>query len=219
MGIGRAIKHVASWCAPWAFIVRGRSRKTKAVAITFDDGPHPENTPRILETLSAYGAKATFFLQGNMAEKNPELVLEIVSRGHQVGNHGYAHPDARAVSIRDYVADVMRAQRVLEDIVGRELPRIFRPPFGSIAPGSMFTLLRRGFCFVFWSHDSRDSYLPDPDELFKYVTEQSIPSGSILLFHDDYAHTTEILPKLLFYLTQRDLQIMSVSDLISKRTR
>jgi peptidoglycan-N-acetylglucosamine deacetylase len=219
MGIGRVLKRVASWCAPWALVISGRSGKRRAVAITFDDGPHSENTPRILDTLSVYGATATFFLQANMAEKYPELVREIVRRGHQVGNHGYAHPDAKAVSTRNYVADVMRAQLVLENIVGHELPRVFRPPFGNITPRSMFSLLRQGFCFVFWSHDSRDSYLPDPDELLKYVTKLSIPAGSILLFHDDYAHTAEILPKLLFHLAQGGLQIVSVGELVSKQTR
>ena len=216
MGIGGAAKRIAAWCAPWAFVVNGRNADPRAVAITFDDGPHPENTIRILDALRAHGATATFFLQGNMAVQYPELVREIAIRGHQIGNHGYAHPDAKIASTAEYVADVVRAQKAIEGIVGHELPRIFRPPFGNIAVGSLIELLRRGFCFVFWSHDSRDSYISDARSLFEHMTEQSTPAGSILLFHDDYAHTTEIMPKLLEHLQQRGFQITSVAALMLK---
>ncbi|MEP7155927.1 MAG: polysaccharide deacetylase family protein [Betaproteobacteria bacterium] len=212
MGIGSGIKRMAAWLAPKSFVVSGR-RGSRCIAITFDDGPHPENTPRILAALAEHGAKATFFLQGSMAEKNPELVLDIVQRGHQLGNHGYAHPDANSVPTAAYVEDVIRAQESLEKILGRKLPRLFRPPFGSITPGSVFALLRRGFCFIFWSLDSRDSYLRDSQSLFKYIENQSIPAGSILLFHDDYAHTVEILPRVLAHLKEHNFQLVTVGEI------
>ncbi len=88
MGIGNTLKRAISRFAPSVFVISGPTVSPWAVAITFDDGPHPVNTPRVLDTLAAHDAKATFFLQGNMAEQNPELVREIVSRGHQIGNHG-----------------------------------------------------------------------------------------------------------------------------------
>ena len=216
MGIGSGIKRAAAWLAPQSFVVSGRRGSPRAIAITFDDGPHPENTPRILDALTEHGAKATFFLQGSMAEKSPELVREIAERGHQLGNHGHAHHDAKSVSTAKYVDDVIRAQESLEKILDRKLPRIFRPPFGSITLSSVFALLRRRFCFVFWSLDSSDSYLRDPQSLFKFLSGQAIPAGSILLFHDDYAHTVEILPRLLAHLKENNFQLVTVGELLQR---
>src|SRR5712664_3224327 len=98
-GIDRIVKRAVSWCAPWAVVVRGPSGPACQAAMTFDDGPHPENTPRILDLLDAHGARATFFLQGSMVDRHPHIARQIVRRGHQIGNHGYAHLDARAVGI------------------------------------------------------------------------------------------------------------------------
>ena len=219
MGLGATVKRMASRITPWAAVVSGRTDAPFSVALTFDDGPHPENTPSILDTLDTHAARATFFLQGDMASHQIALVREIVSRGHQIGNHGHAHRDARAVSTKEYVADVLRCQSVLEDIVGRELPRNFRPPFGHVAAGSTIALLRRKFRFVFWSLDSCDSFLPDSRALVKHVTSQRISAGSILLFHDDNAHTTEALPQLVAHLEKLLLRMVSLDELLSDGAR
>jgi len=215
MGLGGAIKQAVSWCAPWAVVVRGPTGPTRRVAMTFDDGPHPENTPRILDVLDAHDARATFFLQGEMADRHPKIVREIARRGHQIGNHGYAHQDARAVASRVYVADVLRAQTAIEDILGQTLPRIFRPPFGNIAPASMLALLRRRFCFIFWSLDSRDSFIADAPALVSHIGRQRIDPGCIMLFHDDYRRTAEALAELIDIVKERGMSLVTVKDLLS----
>ncbi len=214
MGLGSAIKRLASRIAPGAIVVSGRMRALRSVGITFDDGPHPKNTSRILDTLDLHAARATFFLQGDMAVRNPALVREIVNRGHQIGNHGYAHCDAKFVTTHAYVSDVMRCQTVLEEIVGREVARNFRPPFGHVAVGSTIALLRKKFRFVFWSLDSCDSFLPSASALVEHIKLQRIPPGSILLFHDDYAHTTEALPQLIAHLRQQALKMVALDELL-----
>jgi len=184
--------------------------------MTFDDGPHPENTPRILDALDAHHARATFFLQGNMADRHPQIVREIARRGHEIGNHGYAHYDARVLARRAYVADVLRAQAAIEDILGQPLPRIFRPPFGNVTPGSMLALLRQRFRFIFWSLDSCDSFIEGAPALVDHVGRQPIDAGCIMLFHDDYARTAEALAQLIGIVKQRGLALVTVKDLLSR---
>jgi peptidoglycan/xylan/chitin deacetylase (PgdA/CDA1 family) len=215
MGLGAAVKQAVSWCAPWAVVVRGPAG-AKRVAMTFDDGPHPENTPRILDVLDAHDARATFFLQGNLADRYPQIVREIARRGHEIGNHGYSHQDARVVASRVYVADVLRAQAAIEEILGRVLPRIFRPPFGNVTLGSMLALLRLRFRFIFWSLDSHDSFIERAPALVDHVGKQRIEAGSIMLFHDDYARTAEALAELIGIVKRRGLAPVTVEDLLSR---
>jgi peptidoglycan/xylan/chitin deacetylase (PgdA/CDA1 family) len=216
MGLGGVIKEAVSWCAPWALVVRGPAGGARRVAMTFDDGPHPENTPRILDALDAHGARATFFLQGDSADQHPRMVREIVRRGHEVGNHGYAHLDARAVASADYVADVLHAQATIEDILGQALPRIFRPPYGNVTPGSMLALLRLRFRFILWSLDSRDSFIRHAPALVDHVGQQRIEAGCIMLFHEDYGHTVEALAELIGIVKQRGMAPVTVKDLLSR---
>ena len=214
MALGAAIKQAVSWCAPWAVVVRGPAGPARRVALTFDDGPHPENTPRILDTLDAHGAHATFFVQGNMAHRHPELVRDIAHRGHQVGNHGYAHRDARTLESGAYIADVLRAQATIEDILGQAAPRFFRPPYGNVTLRSTLGLLRRRFRFIFWSLDSRDSFIEDAGSLVTHLERQPLEAGCIMLLHDDYRHTTEALQDLIALLRRQNLTSVALSDLL-----
>lgn len=181
---------------PGTVLVKGK-HSIGRVALTFDDGPHPENTPRILDVLDKSYVTATFFLQGREAEKYPALVREISARGHQVGNHGYSHLDARQSPWNIYVDEVHRAQTILQDAVGRKLDKIFRPPFGNIGGTSFLALAWNGFRFVFWSVDSRDSFIREPSALTAHIASLGIVSGDILLFHEDYAHSVTALPAIL----------------------
>ena len=110
-------------------VVRG-PRRARGVALTFDDGPHPEHTPRVLDLLDRAGAKATFFVIGHKAEAHPEVVREIVRRGHAVGVHSYAHDRLFSLrSLRFVRDDLRRAVAAIEAITG-ERPWLFRPPVG-----------------------------------------------------------------------------------------
>ena len=109
-------------------------RGARGVVLTFDDGPDPETTPKVLDALDAHGAKATFFVIGKKAEAHPELVREIVRRGHTVGMHSYAHHRLFSLKSPSYVrADLTRALAVLGGILG-ERPTLFRPPIGHTNP-------------------------------------------------------------------------------------
>lgn len=212
MSAGGMVKRGLARLFPGLVLIRHR-RAGDRVAVTFDDGPDPRNTPRILDILEAHGASATFFVQGKTAEQHPSLVREMAARGHQIGNHGYSHMDARNTSLRAYVENTRQAQHVLENILGRKVEKIFRPPYGNITGPSFLALARRGFRFVFWSVDSRDSFILEAPALTAYFESLRISGGDILLFHEDYAHTVESLPRMLQSLKGRSLGFSRVGDL------
>lgn len=210
--IGLIAKRGLALAWPKAALVRGR-KADKRIALTFDDGPHPINTARILDILDEEEAKATFFLQGSEAEKYPGLVDEIARRGHEIGNHGYSHLSARRVPWRTYVEEVDRTQRILKGIVGEATGRLFRPPFGEITPLTFLRLAVGGYRFIFWSADSRDSFIREPAALAAHIDALPVDSGDILLFHEDYGHMVAALPRILKSLKARGLKFGWLEDL------
>ena len=212
MGIGRAVKLALGWAAPGMVLFRGSAGPPPRLALTFDDGPHADHTRAILDALAACGARATFFLQGAEAARHTVLVRAIHEGGHQVGNHGWSHSRASEVGSRAFVREAVDTQALLEDTLGRQLPRIYRPPYGSVSPGAFLALARHGFRFVFWSLDSEDSFLRDPAELVTKLGKAPVRSGDILLFHEDYAHTPVALPAIAMNLRARGFALVGVTD-------
>ena len=210
---GALIKHGLGRLFPDFVLVKGRTAPTPRVALTFDDGPHPDNTKRLLDILDRNDVRATFFLLGSEVEKHPALARDILGRGHQIGNHGYSHLDAKRTRRDLYIADTNRAQEILQDAVGTPLKRIFRPPHGTITGAAFLTLARSGYRFVFWSADSRDSFITSPMELVSHVASLQVADGDILLFHEDYAHTVASLPEVLRLIKGRSLEFKRIADL------
>jgi peptidoglycan/xylan/chitin deacetylase (PgdA/CDA1 family) len=145
-------------------------------------------------------------------EKHPSLAREILARGHQIGNHGHSHFDAKQTRRDLYVEDIKRAQEILQNTVGTSLDRIFRPPHGSITGAAFLALARSGYRFVFWSADSRDSFIKTPAELIAHFASLNVTDGDILLFHEDYAHTVDSLPEVLRLIKDRSLDTAAIRE-------
>jgi peptidoglycan/xylan/chitin deacetylase (PgdA/CDA1 family) len=129
---------------------RGPASAGQKIALTFDDGPDPDWTPRVLDALAARDVHATFFLVGDRATRAAGTVHEIAARGHEVGSHGWSHRSLWLSGPRRTAADIDRAQAILADLTGTP-PRFFRPPWGMVN-AAMFPILRtRGLQPVFWS--------------------------------------------------------------------
>jgi len=186
-----------------------------AVCLTFDDGPHGRNTARILRILQDEGVRATFFIKGTACERHPDLVRTIVAQGHEVANHGYSHLAPDEATLAEYVADVERGQRLLEDVVGHRVPRLFRPPYGRINVRTFLALWRRGYGFVLWSTDSGDSFSTDPDDVVANVLECPVGPGSIVLLHEDYEWTVEALPAVIAMIQAMDLRFATLASVRS----
>ena len=144
-----------------------------AVYLTFDDGPHPESTPRLLELLARHEAKATFFCLGKNVEKYPGLYDQIIAAGHSTGNHTWSHPNGWTTSTLRYLADVDRAAGVIDS-------KLFRPPYGRLTPGQ-YRQLKKRYNIIMWTR-----LFPDYNPNFNPSTTNlaGLNPGDILVMHD-----------------------------------
>lgn len=158
--------------------------EARGVALTFDDGPSPKSTPRILDLLDEAKAKATFFVIGKKAEKHPELVREILKRGHAVAMHSYAHHRLFSMKSARYVReDLKKAMAVLEEITG-ERPVLFRPPIGHTNPTIARVVKELGLEVIGWSVRALDGVAAaDPKKVAARV-KRGLEDGAIVLMHD-----------------------------------
>lgn len=210
MTIGAMVKQLMGRIAPQVLLYRGHGQ---GIALSFDDGPHPEQTLPLLEALRQLDVKATFFLQGAHAAQWPELVRETHAQGHQIANHAWSHASAKQVPTQVFVDEVERTQALLERIVGAPLPRDFRPPYGDITPAAFWQLARKGYRFVYWTVDSDDSTYRDAAVLRSNVAGLTVGNGDILLFHEDYAHTVTAIPAIVKGLRGAGLALRRIDQL------
>lgn len=181
----------------------------RQVCLTFDDGPHPELTPRILELLERYQAKASFFCVGERARAHPEIVREIVRRGHSVENHSDRHSHAFAFyGISFLRREVERAQASVAAITGRA-PQFFRAPAGFRSPLLGFVLAPLGLRYVSWTRRGLDTVARDPARVLGRLTS-GLAAGDVLLLHDSEPLSLAVLPALLEQLAARGLKCVSL---------
>lgn len=148
-------------------------------ALTFDDGPHPRYTPRLLEILRRYDARATFFVVGESARKHPDLLRSMAEAGHAIGNHSWDHPSFPAIGSRER----RRQMRACEEAIGPYSQRLFRPPYGNQNMASRFDAWRLRCRVVTWSAVGGDWQDDRAEAIFDRLANGLRP-GSILLMHD-----------------------------------
>ncbi|GAB3786458.1 polysaccharide deacetylase family protein [Dyella agri] len=176
-------------------LVRG-PREPGALYLSFDDGPHPEHTPHLLDLLARHGVRASFFLVGQRIEQHPALVERIVAEGHVLGNHSYSHPMFRRLSLREQLDEVERTDRLLAGF-DRAGPHRFRPPRGDVSLPLLLAFARRGRNLAYWSYDSLDYQPRPPAELAARLQRRPPVDGDVLLMHDDSNCAAQILAHLL----------------------
>lgn len=166
------------------------------ISLTFDDGPDPQLTPRVLDMLDRHQAKASFFCVGERAAACPELTREIVRRGHSVENHSYRHRHSFALmGLSSLRREVCAAQETLAAITGRP-PAFFRAPAGFRSPFLEPILAALGLCYVSWTRRGFDATGKDPGRILGRLT-QGLAAGDVLLMHDSAPVVLEVLPELL----------------------
>lgn len=195
-------------------------------ALTFDDGPDPTWTPRILDILRKYRVKATFFLIGQNAEENPGLVRRILAEGHEIGSHSYTHPNLGLASPEQVKLELNATQRLIESVTGRSTT-LFRPPYDADSSPTDVTQLapleladRMNYVTVLESIDPQDWSRPGEDEIVSRVRQQ-LDSGTNILLHDgggDRSQTVAALPRILDYIQNRGNEVVPLHELVGETT-
>ena len=176
------------------------------VALTYDDGPHPAITPRLLDVLRDVEARATFFVIGERAVAHSEIVRRMVEDGHSVGTHSMHHRDLRGASTAVVRAEVNDGRRAVEDIVGRPVP-LFRPPQGRLSTSSALVLRAPQWQTRLWTTDSYDWKTgATSDSVVEHASR--VEDGGIVLLHDTYEPTLEASRLLVERLRARGLQLV-----------
>ncbi|MCM3748251.1 polysaccharide deacetylase family protein [Paenibacillus pasadenensis] len=217
-------KRLVSWITltrnfPGAFATHGPAT-SRRVALTFDDVPDNDYTPKVLDILAREKVKATFFIVGERALKHPDMVQRIVAEGHAVGNHSYDHTSYASLSMSEFKDQVERTNKLLHSQLGFT-PRFIRPPYGEILPEQLLWTQSRGYYVVNWNVDTEDWKGLGPDQILRNV-RRTLGPGSIILQHagggigEDLSGTVKALPRLIQLLKQKNYELVTVPELLGK---
>ena len=173
------------------------------VHLTFDDGPHPESTPALLDALVRSGQTATFFIWGEHAVAYPELLRAIHSSGMTIGNHSFTHAHLPVLAPWAVADEIARTQRTVLELTG-VLPTLFRPPYGETGPEIRAAAEQAGLAETLWEVDIRDWAGAGANAIVR--SAESAGPGDIVLLHDGgYRSTVEAVPRILRSLSARGL--------------
>ena len=187
------------------------------IAMTFDDGPHPQNTPRLLNILRARNIKATFFVIGNCVELYPQVVRRCVAEGHEIGNHSYSHRLLSKLSDSEISHELTRCRDAVVRAASVQ-PRVMRPPYGGLLQRQREMVHAEfGYPTILWSVDPLDWKRPGSSVVTSRILH-STTAGAIILSHDLHAPTVDAMPATLDSLLRRGFQFVTVSQLLAMKT-
>ncbi|TYQ15636.1 UNVERIFIED_CONTAM: polysaccharide deacetylase family sporulation protein PdaB [Acetivibrio alkalicellulosi] len=185
----------------------------KKIAITFDCAWGSDDIPDILNTLRSHQVKATFFIVGTWAKKNPDAVKMISDEGHDVSNHSYSHSRMGSIDTNKIKNEIVKCNQVLEEITGKKND-LFRVPYGEYNNDVVRVARELNNYTIQWDVDSLDWKPGITPEQIKSRIFKNVKSGSILLFHNDTKHTSKILPEIIASLKSDGYTLVPVSELI-----
>ena len=203
--------------APWLAIRRGPST-ARRIALTFDDGPDPAFTPRVLDALAARDVRGTFFVVGERAARAPDVVRAIAAAGHDVASHGWSHRSLWLCGPRRTEDEIERTQALVAHLAGRE-PRAFRPPWGMVNAALYPILNRRGLRCVLWSIQPEGLRPAAATAQVDHVLRRAHP-GAIVDLHDAEGtprapeRLLAALPGMIDGLRRQDFELVTVSELL-----
>ena len=193
--------------------VRSGSRSAPYIAITFDDGPHPELTPKLLDILKSRNVKATFYVLGPKVEQHPEIARRIVREGHEIGNHTMTHPVMSKMGVSSVRSELERCEEVIIRVTG-VTPKTMRPPYGAFKNEQrQWAFAEFGYPTILWDVDPNDWKRPG-SSVVAHRLINGTRNGSILLAHDIHPGTITAMPQTLDTLINKGYKFVTVSQLI-----
>ena len=187
----------------------------KVIALTFDDGPGPY-TEKLLDILDKYDAKATFFLIGSKVSARANTLRRMQSRGHQLGNHSWSHPELNKVSAEQLASEIDQTNNAIKQAVGTK-PNIIRPPYGAFNRAVLEQFRQRGMSAVVWSVDTRD-WADRNSEIVCSRAVAGARNGAVILMHDIHPTSVNAVPCILDSLKQQGYSFVTVQNLIGDMT-
>lgn len=184
------------------------------IAITFDDGPHPEYTPKLLDELKKRGLKATFFMVGQCVAEYPDIVKRMVAEGHEVANHSWSHPALTKLGAEGVRKQMENTNDAIRKACG-VTPVVMRPPYGATS-----AILNRRFAedygmkVILWSVDPLDWKYRNANKVYTSIVQNTKP-GSIILAHDIHATTVAAMPETFDTLLSKGFKFVTVSELLA----
>lgn len=214
------IVSIASFNIQWNFFLKSISKGNSTgnnIALTFDDGPHPELTLKVLELLKNFNAKATFFCIGKNIKNHPEVLLKIIENQHTIGNHSFSHSTKIDFNNKEnWLDEINLTNKEIEKIIGKK-PQFFRPPFGVTTPHLAKAIHETNHKVIGWNVRSFDTVSnQNPDKIVSRILSKAKP-GSIILLHDHLAGIVPILEQLLPELQKRNFNFVTVDELINSK--
>lgn len=184
------------------------------IAITFDDGPNPTNTPRLLDMLKKRNIKATFYVVGKNASQYPSIIRRIVAEGHEIGSHSWSHPNFSKMSNSAIRAELTKTENAIVAASGVR-PRTLRPPYGALRSSQRAWVNKEfGYRIILWDVDPLDWKRPGPSVVTSRILSHT-HNGSIILAHDLHKSTVDAMPATLDGLLRRGFKFVTVSQLIA----
>lgn len=183
------------------------------IAITFDDGPHPEFTPKALDLLKEHHAKATFFCIGKNVEEHPELLKRIISEGHLAGNHTYSHSNSFGFfGAQKVISELKKTNKIIKDLTGKEM-KLYRPAFAVTNPSIEEAVRELKPYSIGWNVRSLDTTSRSEKQILKRIIKK-LSKGDVVLLHDTSQKSINVLEQLLLFLEEKNLESVTVDQLL-----
>lgn len=189
---------IRSYLLPNSLFLYSKTRRKKSLYLTFDDGPVAGITDHLLNLLKKYNVKASFFIMGVNAEKEPKLMSRIHNEGHTIANHSYSHPNFDKINIQAQQNQVIKTNEIISQTTLGPC-NLFRAPQGRWNLKLVYFLWKRNITAVHWNRDSLDFKKESAETIINRFKKQTVNSGDIILFHDDNQLCIHVLEHLIPY--------------------
>lgn len=185
------------------------------IALTFDDGPHPENTIKILDILNRHNAKATFFMLGDNVQNNQWIPRRVVEQGSEIGTHTVNHKNLNKLCDDDISYEISRSSKLLEEASGTSI-KLFRAPYGNANENVKRIAKMQNKSIILWNIDTEDWKSKDAKKVSEHVLS-NVKEGDIVLMHDLYSSTVEATEIIVEELTNRGYELVTISKLFESK--
>ena len=212
----QATKRVLTACLPPQWLLtrgpRHASNERPRLALTFDDGPHPVYTARLLDVLRTAGLSATFFVVGRNAAQHPKLIERMADEGHELANHTWSHGEPAQTSPRQFLDEVQQTDDLLRNLTGT-VSRAMRPPKGNLNWTKLSGLWRQGKTVALWNVDPRDYCMNNAGEMAVWTAQYAPRDGDVLLFHDNHPWAVGAIESMLHRGVFNRCQAVAISTM------